>query len=278
MLANNANLSPSKLAEFEAYAAQFALGKLSEFKRTAPLFAALGDETRLALVVRLLDGPPQSIAQLTSSTEVTRPAITRQSVTKHLRVLTSVGLVRSVRVGRESRYELDPKPIVRLREYLELASAHWDRALGRLKSHVEGKPVTGGGPMSQGGTAKAGTVKKKLTFAESQELLEEAYRGFNARDMEKVLSLMDPDVNWPNAVTGERLHGRDEVREYWSAQWKTADPQVEPKLFAQLPWGGIEVSVHQVVRDLDGKVLDDRMVKHAYTINDGLIRHMAIEV
>ena len=88
---------------------------------------------------------------------------------------------------------------------------------------------------------------------------------------------MDPDVNWPNAATGERLHGRDEVREYWAEQWKAADPRVEPVRFEQLPWGGIGVEVHQVVRDLDGKVQADQMVKHVYTIDDVLIRHMAIE-
>ena len=266
-MANDTKLSASTLAEFEAQASQFALKKLSEFKKTAPLFAALGDETRLALVVRLLDGPPQSIAQLSGSAEVTR-----QSITKHLQVLTSVGLVRSVRVGRESRYELNPKPIQSLREYLELASAHWDRALVRLKSAVESKPASGGALRSE-----SKTPVKKLTFEESQDLLQEAYRAFNARDMEKALSLMDPDVNWPNAASGDRLHGRDEVREYWVEQWKAADPQVEPVRFEQLEWGGIEVSVHQTVRDLDGKVLADQMVKHVYTINDGVIRHMAIE-
>jgi|ERR1700733_5508834 len=98
----------------------------------APVFAALGDQTRLSLVVKLLDGPPRSISQLTAGTR-----LSRQAVTKHLRVLEDVGIVHSVHVGRESRFELDPEPIEDLRTYLETVSEAWDRALGRLKAFVE---------------------------------------------------------------------------------------------------------------------------------------------
>ncbi len=102
----------------------------------APVFAALGDETRLALVTRLADGRAQSISQLTAGTR-----LTRQAVTKHLRVLESAGVVRCARLGRESRFELDPQPIVELREYLDLVSRQWDDALARLKAFVEvGEP------------------------------------------------------------------------------------------------------------------------------------------
>ena len=96
------------------------------------MFAALGDETRLALVARLGRGETHSIAQLTRGSR-----LTRQAITKHLRVLQKVEIVRSVRAGRESRFELNPAPIEELKKYLELVSQHWDRALSRLKAFVE---------------------------------------------------------------------------------------------------------------------------------------------
>ena len=98
----------------------------------APVFAALGDETRLALVSKLSQGEPCSIAQLTEGTE-----LTRQAVTKHLRVLTNAKIVRSVRSGRESLYELNPAPLRAVRDYADVVSAQWDSALGRLKAFVE---------------------------------------------------------------------------------------------------------------------------------------------
>jgi DNA-binding transcriptional ArsR family regulator len=98
----------------------------------APVFAALGDETRLSLVATLSDGQPHSISQLTEGFN-----LTRQAVTKHLRVLEGVGIVHAVRAGRESLFEFDADPIVEAQEYLNLVSEHWDRALARLKSFVE---------------------------------------------------------------------------------------------------------------------------------------------
>lgn len=98
----------------------------------APVFAALGDQTRLTLVARLCGGQPHSISQLTAGSR-----LTRQAITKHLRILESVGIVHSVRAGRESRFELDPRPIADLREYLDFVSEQWDQALARLKAFVE---------------------------------------------------------------------------------------------------------------------------------------------
>jgi len=98
----------------------------------APVFAALGDETRLSLVARLCEQSPLSISQLTA-----RSKLTRQGISKHLRVLQDAGLVGSVRVGRESRYEFKPKPIREIRTYLDDVSSLWDDTLGRLKSFVE---------------------------------------------------------------------------------------------------------------------------------------------
>lgn len=98
----------------------------------APVFAALGDRTRLSLLTRLSDGHAQSIAKLSADSKMTR-----QAVTKHLRVLEHVGLVSRARVGRESRFGLRPEPIVEARSYLDTVSAQWDDALSRLRSHVE---------------------------------------------------------------------------------------------------------------------------------------------
>ena len=98
----------------------------------ASVFAALGDETRLGLLAKLINGEPLSIARLTEGTK-----LTRQAVTKHLRVLEDVGVVFSVKAGRESRFALDPKPIVSAQEYLEHVSRQWDTALARLKALVE---------------------------------------------------------------------------------------------------------------------------------------------
>ena len=100
--------------------------------RQALVFAALGDETRLALVAKLARGEPRSISQLTQGSKVTR-----QAITKHLRVLETAGVVRGTREGRESLFELDPRPIEGLKEYLESVSRQWDEALGRLKAFVE---------------------------------------------------------------------------------------------------------------------------------------------
>lgn len=98
----------------------------------APVFAALGDQTRLLLVVKLSTGTPHSIAQLAHGS-----TLTRQAITKHLHVLESAGVVRSLRHGRENRFVFNPQPILDLQQYLTQVSAQWDQALARLKSFVE---------------------------------------------------------------------------------------------------------------------------------------------
>jgi DNA-binding transcriptional ArsR family regulator len=101
-------------------------------RQHAAVFAALGDETRLALVTALSGGAPRSIAQLTGGTRMTR-----QAVTKHLRVLENACIVRSERAGRESLFEFDPAPLGELQAYLERVSEQWNQVLGRLKVLVE---------------------------------------------------------------------------------------------------------------------------------------------
>ena len=99
---------------------------------TAPLFAALGDKTRLRLVSRLCDHGPLSITRLTMGSKVTR-----QAITKHLRVMEDAGLLRSTRHGRESVWQLDLQRLQEARHYLDLISKQWDDALGRLRAFVE---------------------------------------------------------------------------------------------------------------------------------------------
>ena len=109
------------------------LHSAAALKSRASIFAALGDETRLSVLGRLARGEPQSISRLTEGTR-----LTRQAVTKHLRVLEGAGVVRSVRAGRESLFELEPKTLDGARDYLDLVSRQWDDALARLKALVEG--------------------------------------------------------------------------------------------------------------------------------------------
>ena len=103
-----------------------------EVSRTAPVFAALGDETRLALVARLSSDGPLSITRLTAGS-----AVTRQAITKHLDVLATAGLVSDIRRGRERIWELEPEQLEVARTYLDHVSKRWDQALDRLKKFVE---------------------------------------------------------------------------------------------------------------------------------------------
>lgn len=107
-------------------------GRAAALALSAPVFAALGDQTRLRLVARLGSEGPLSIARLTDGTDVTR-----QAVTKHLRLLADAGLARGVRQGREQLWELDPAPLEEARRALELISQRWDEALDRLKTALE---------------------------------------------------------------------------------------------------------------------------------------------
>jgi len=103
-----------------------------EVQASAHLFAALGDETRLRLVTSLCDGGPMSITRLTAGTR-----ITRQAITKHLRVMEQSGLVKSTRHGRESLWELEEQRLAEARRYLDTISRQWDAALLRLRELVE---------------------------------------------------------------------------------------------------------------------------------------------
>ncbi len=101
--------------------------------QAAPLFAALGDATRLTLLSRLCDGGPASIARLTQAT-----TITRQGVSKHLRALEAAGLVHAARAGRERIWQVRPERLSDARRYLDQISRDWDAAIERLRKFVEG--------------------------------------------------------------------------------------------------------------------------------------------
>lgn len=106
--------------------------RLTAARSQAAIFAALGDVTRLSVLTRLSNGQPQSIARLTAGTR-----LTRQAMTKHLKVLEAAGIVHSVRVGRESQFAMQPESLAQARGWLDDISRQWDGALLRLKAFVE---------------------------------------------------------------------------------------------------------------------------------------------
>lgn len=112
-----------------------AAGSTVAHRHSAPIFAALGDSTRLWLVDRLSGEGPLSITELTSGAKVTR-----QAITKHLHVLSEARLVRSTRAGRETLWELTPDQLRDARHFLDDVSSRWDDALERLRAHVEEEP------------------------------------------------------------------------------------------------------------------------------------------
>jgi hypothetical protein len=114
-------------------------------------------------------------------------------------------------------------------------------------------------------------------MADERELLEGAYRDFNARRLEAVLARMQPDVVWPNGMEGGFVYGHEGVREYWTRQWAVFDPHVEPIDITIDDRGRWVVKVHQVVHDRKGELLADQIVHHAYQISNSLIAKMDIE-
>jgi nuclear transport factor 2 (NTF2) superfamily protein len=113
-----------------------------------------------------------------------------------------------------------------------------------------------------------------MSFDEST--IKSLYEAFNAREIDRALAAMQPDVDWPNGWEGGRVHGREAVRDYWTRQWKELDPVVTPVGFHADEAGRIAVDVHAVVRDPDGKLLADETIQHVYTVESGLIRSMEI--
>src|ERR1700731_2216249 len=114
-------------------------------------------------------------------------------------------------------------------------------------------------------------------MANTQTLIAEVYSAFNQRNIDGALALMSGSVSWPKAAEGGRGVGKEEIRAYWSRQWKEFDPHVKPIEVIDRGAGKIDVRVHQLVKSLGGDVLSESEVWHAYTTENGLIERMDLE-
>ena len=110
-----------------------------------------------------------------------------------------------------------------------------------------------------------------------EDLIERAYSAFNARDIDTALSTFHRQVQWPKAFEGGYVNGHDEIRSYWTRQWTEINPNVQPVALNERPNGTLEVSVHQIVKDLQDNIIFDGIVKHIYTLHEGLLQRMDIE-
>lgn len=114
--------------------------------------------------------------------------------------------------------------------------------------------------------------------ADREALLRQIYAHFNARETDALLARMTPDVDWPNGWEGGRVVGQDAVRDYWARQWAEIDPNVEPEAIEALDDGRVAVTVRQTVRSLDGDLLSEDTVLHAYTFDDATGLIIAMEI
>jgi hypothetical protein len=112
------------------------------------------------------------------------------------------------------------------------------------------------------------------SMADIKTIIEQAYSAFNKRDIEGALALMAPDVSWPKASEGGKIIGKEEIRAYWTRQWREFDPHVEPLAMTEEAGGKTRVRVHQLVRSAQGTVLSDSQVFHVFTMSGGLIGAM----
>src|ERR1700729_2447748 len=114
-------------------------------------------------------------------------------------------------------------------------------------------------------------------MANIKTLIAQAYSAFNLRNVDGVLALMSENVSWPKASEGRRAVGKEQIRAYWTRQWKEFDPHVEPVEVVDREESKTDVKVHQLVKTLDGDVLSDTNVWHVYTIANGLIERMDLK-
>jgi hypothetical protein len=122
-----------------------------------------------------------------------------------------------------------------------------------------------------------GGRQEEIMKDEAMKAMYEAmYRAFNDRDIDTVLATMDPNVDWPNGMEGGRVHGHQGVRAYWTRQWSMINPKVYPVQVSEDELGRVVVDVHQLVRNLEGIVVLDQMVRHVYVMENGLIKSMEI--
>lgn len=114
-------------------------------------------------------------------------------------------------------------------------------------------------------------------MSDGSELIRALYAAFNQRDIPAAVALMDQEVDWANGQDGGHVHGREAVRAYWTKQWAVIQPMVDPLEITPRDAGIKAVEVHQVVHDLDGKLLLDERVRHVFRIRDGLVVRFDIE-
>lgn len=110
------------------------------------------------------------------------------------------------------------------------------------------------------------------------DLIRKAYSAFNSRDIDTALSTLHANVEWPKAFEGGYVSGHNDIREYWTKQWTEINPNVDPVQIRERTDGRLEITVHQRVRDMQNNTLFDGTVKHVYTLQDGLLRRMDIEL
>ena len=114
-------------------------------------------------------------------------------------------------------------------------------------------------------------------MTDDDALIRHLYQGFNRRDIPAVLTMLDEKVAWANGMNGGHEQGRDAVRAYWMKQWATIRPQVDPLRITHRDDGATVVDVHQVVHDLQGELLLDETVRHAFHIREGRVVRFDIE-
>lgn len=112
---------------------------------------------------------------------------------------------------------------------------------------------------------------------DKNHLVRQLYEGFNRRDIPAVLGHLAENVDWANGMEGGHLHGHEALRDYWTKQWAVIQPWVQPLQITERGDGVTAVEVHQVVRDLEGKLLLDEMVRHVFRIDRGLVTRFDIE-
>jgi len=114
--------------------------------------------------------------------------------------------------------------------------------------------------------------------SQPENTIKKAYNAFNERNIDDALSTMQSDVKWSKAWEGGYISGHDEIKQYWTRQWTEINPKVQPTGYKERQNGSLEVTVHQNVKDLQGNLMFDGLVKHIYTFKDGLIKTMDIEL
>ena len=114
-------------------------------------------------------------------------------------------------------------------------------------------------------------------MSSNRQILETVYKSFNNREFEAIILLMHPDVKWANGLEGGFIYGRDQVREYWKRQFEDIQVELEPLKFETDENNRNIVTVHQIVRDLQGKLLADVTIHQIFTIENGLINLYEID-